>query len=98
MCNLDQAKRAASPSKGTRAAGRVQPARRRNAMLIPGLIVALAAVTAHAEAGSKPRFTKVADTTSGFASFGTMPAISDTGAVAFTATGAAFGEGVFRWQ
>jgi hypothetical protein len=43
-------------------------------------------------------FVNVADTTQGFTSFATFPAINDHGLVAFEATGPGTADGIFRWK
>src|SRR6478752_4772514 len=44
------------------------------------------------------KFVNVADTTQGFTSFATFPAINDHGVVAFEAGGPGTDEGIYRWK
>jgi hypothetical protein len=62
------------------------------------LITSLAPAFAQNAQKAEFRFINVADTTQGFSSFATFPAINNHGAVAFEAMGTGFADGVFKWQ
>jgi hypothetical protein len=74
------------------------PAARRLAHRHGPATAAILFVAAAAHAAEVP-CTNIIDTAAGFTTFGIMPAIADSGAVAFTATGKGYETGaVFRWQ
>jgi hypothetical protein len=74
------------------------PAARRLANRRTVGMVAVLLLAAVARAGDFA-YTNIVDTTGGFVSFGSMPAISNSGAVAFIGTGAGYESGaVLRWQ
>src|SRR5215510_2472896 len=76
-----------------------RPAPGKNVILTVALLVALIAgqVSAVTPTNHDFEFVNVADTSQGFSTFSSFPAINDAGEVAFVATGADFVQGVFKW-